>query len=160
MTARLQGRTAWVTCSTYGIGAGIARELADEGAFVVVSGRNAAKGDKVVAEMGERGGSAAFVHADLAGGTAAARELADAAQAVAGAPIDILVNNAAMLIDPGPTAEIGEELIDGALAVNIKSVILLTGLLAPGMAARGTGAIVNVGSINGLVGGAGWALSR
>ena len=63
-----------------------------------------------------------------------------------------------MLIAPGPTAEIGEELIDGALAVNVKSVILLTGLIAPGMAARGGGAIVNVGSINGLVGMAGSAL--
>ena len=132
MSARLQGRTALVTGSTDGIGAGIARALADEGAFVVVSGRNAAKGEKVVAEIAERGGAAAFVGADLAGGAAAARELADAAQAAAGAPLDILVNNAAMLIAPGPTAEISEELIDGALAVNVKSVILLTGLIAPG----------------------------
>ena len=42
--------------------------------------------------------------------------------------------------------------------MNVKSVILLTGLIAPGMAARGSGAIVNVGSINGLVGMAGSAL--
>jgi NAD(P)-dependent dehydrogenase (short-subunit alcohol dehydrogenase family) len=158
MTARLQGQTALVTGSTDGIGAGIARALADEGAFVVVSGRSAAKGEKVVAEIAERGGAAAFVGADLAGGAAAARALADAARAAAGGPIDLLVNNAAMLIAPGPTAEIGEELIDGALAVNVKSVILLTGLIAPGMAARGGGAIVNVGSINGLVGMAGSAL--
>src|SRR3984885_12439087 len=158
MTARLQGRIALVTGSTDGIGAGIARALADEGAFVVISGRNAAKGEKIVAEIAERGGAAAFVGADLAGGSAAVRDLADAAQAAAGGPIDILVNNAAMLIAPGPTAEISEELIDGALAVNVKSVILLTGLIAPGMAARGNGAIVNVGSINGLVGMAGSAL--
>src|ERR1700734_1394388 len=171
MTARLRGRTALVPGSTDGIGAGIALALADEGAFVVVSGRNADRGEKVVAEIGERGGSAAFVRADLAGGgaaplaradlaggPAAARELADAAQAAAGAPLDILVNNAAMLIAPGPTAETSEELIDGALAVNVKSVILLTGLIAPSMAARGGGAIVNVGSINGLVGMAGSAL--
>ena len=155
MSARLQGRTALVTGSTDGIGAGIARALADEGAFVVVSGRNAAKGEKVVAEIAERGGAAAFVGADLAGGIVAARELAAAAQAAAGGPLDILVNNAARLIAPGPTAEISEELIDGALAVNVKSVILLTGLIAPGMAARGGGAVVNVGSINGLVGMAG-----
>ena len=158
MTARLQGRTALVTGSTDGIGAAIARALADEGAFVVVSGRNTDRGEKVVAEIGERGGAAAFVGADLAGGLVAARGLADAAQAAAGGPIDILVNNAAMLIAPGPTAEIDEDLIDGALAVNVKSVILLTGLIAPGMAARGNGAIVNVGSINGLVGMAGSAL--
>jgi len=152
MTTTLPGRTALVTGSTDGIGAGLARALADAGAFVVVSGRSAAKGEKVVAEIAERGGAAAFVGADLAGGAAAARELAHAAEAAAGRPIDILVNNAAMLIAPGPTAAIGEDLIDGALAVNVKSVILLTGLIAPGMAARGGGAIVNVGSINGLVG--------
>src|SRR5450756_1888333 len=120
MTERLQGRTALVTGSTDGLGAGIARALADEGAFVVVSGRNAARGEKVVAEIAERGGSAMFVRADLAGGGPAIRELADAAHAAAGGPLDILVNNAAMLISPAPTAALG--------------------------------AIVNVGSINGLVG--------
>ncbi len=90
MSARLQDRTALVTGSTDGIGAGIAHALADGGAYVVVSGRDAAKGEKVVAEIAERGGAAAFVGADLAtGGIAAARELADAAQAACGqAPLD------------------------------------------------------------------------
>jgi len=169
MSARLQGRTALVTGSTDGLGVGIARALADEGAFVIVSGRSAARGEKVVAEIAERGGAAVFVRADLARGGSAVRELAAAAQAAAaangggeggggGGPLDILVNNAAMLIAPSPTAEISEDLIDGALAVNVKAPILLTGLIAPGMAARGHGAIVNVGSINGLVGMAGSAL--
>lgn len=63
-----------------------------------------------------------------------------------------------MLIAPGPTAEVGEDMIDGALAVNVKAAFLLTGLIAPGMANRGNGAIINVGSINGLVGMAGSAL--
>jgi NAD(P)-dependent dehydrogenase (short-subunit alcohol dehydrogenase family) len=151
MTARLPGRTALVTGSTDGLGAGIAHVLADEGAYVIVSGRNAARGEKVVAEIAERGGSAIFVAADLARG-AAIRELAAAAHAAADGTLDILVNNAAMLIAPAPTAEVSEDLIDGALAVNVKAAILLTGLIAPAMAARGQGAIVNVGSINGLVG--------
>jgi NAD(P)-dependent dehydrogenase (short-subunit alcohol dehydrogenase family) len=158
MNARLQGRTALVTGSTDGIGAGIARVLADEGAHVIVSGRNTDRGEKIAAEIAERGGAATFVRADLADGGAAARELANAVRAIAGRPLDLLVNNAARLIAPGPTAEIGEDLIDGALAVNIKAAILLTGLIAPGMAARGAGAIVNVGSINGVVGMAGSAL--
>jgi NAD(P)-dependent dehydrogenase (short-subunit alcohol dehydrogenase family) len=77
---------------------------------------------------------------------------------VAGGPLDILVNNAALLIDPAPTAEVDEDLIDRALAVNVKAAFLLTGLIAPPMAGRGRGAIVNIGSISGLFGTAGSAL--
>jgi NAD(P)-dependent dehydrogenase (short-subunit alcohol dehydrogenase family) len=157
MPLRLQDRTALVTGSTDGIGAGIARILAAEGAHVIVTGRDEIKGAKVVAEINGSGGAATFVRADLGDG-AGARDLAGAAQEIAGGPPDILVNNAAMLIAPGPTGEVGEELIDAALAVNVKAVILLTGLIAPGMAARGHGAIVNLGSINGLFGMAGSAL--
>jgi NAD(P)-dependent dehydrogenase (short-subunit alcohol dehydrogenase family) len=120
----------------------IARALAGEGAHVVITGRDEAKGERIAAEIAGNGGSATFIRADLARGEAAARDLADAAHAIVGGPPDILVNNAAMLITPGPTAEVGEEVIDAALAVNVKAVILLTGLIAPGMAARGHGAIV------------------
>ncbi|MEU4236542.1 SDR family oxidoreductase [Actinoplanes sp. NPDC026619] len=147
MTASLNGRTALVTGSTDGIGAAIARTLADAGAHVVVSGRDSARGEKVVAGIAERGGSATFVRADLAEGGPAVRALADAA-----GPVDILVNNAALLITPAPTADVPEELIDRALAVNVKAAFLLTGVIAPAMAARGGGAIVNMGSINGLGG--------
>jgi NAD(P)-dependent dehydrogenase (short-subunit alcohol dehydrogenase family) len=156
MPLRLQARTALVTGSTDGIGAGIARTLAAEGAHVIVTGRDEIRGAKVAAEITGSGGTATFVSVDLSGG-AGARDLAGAAQAIAGGPPDILVNNAAMLIAPAPTGEVGEELIDAALAVNVKAVILLTGLIAPGMAARGHGAIVNLGSINGLSGMAGSA---
>ncbi|MEA2147411.1 MAG: hypothetical protein QOG59_2998, partial [Solirubrobacteraceae bacterium] len=63
-----------------------------------------------------------------------------------------------LLIAPTPTDQVKEDLIDRALSVNIKSAFLLTGLLAPLMAQRGDGAIVNIGSINGLFGSAGSAL--
>ncbi|GAA5147958.1 SDR family oxidoreductase [Pseudonocardia eucalypti] len=152
MPARLSDRNALVTGSTDGIGAAIARALATEGAHVVVSGRNSARGEKVVAGIAEAGGRATFVAADLGTG-AAVRELADAS-----GPLDILVNNAAMLLNPAPTADVPEELVDGALAVNVKAAFLLTGLVAPRMAALGRGAIVNLGSINGLFGSAGSAL--
>ena len=157
MHARLHGRTALVTGSTDGIGAAIAATLAAGGARVIVTGRDAAKGEKVTAAINEGGGAAAFAAADLAT-AAGVRDLAAATRAIAGGAPDVLVNNAALLIAPGPTAEISADLIDAALAVNIRAAILLTGLLAPEMAARGHGAIVNLGSINGLIGMAGSAL--
>ena len=78
--------------------------------------------------------------------------------AAAGGRIDILVNNAAMLLMPTPTAEISEELLWDAFAVNVFAPFLLTGALAPPMVQRGEGAIVNVGSITGLHGSAGSAI--
>ncbi|WP_329108598.1 SDR family oxidoreductase [Micromonospora sp. NBC_01699] len=158
MSARLQDRTALVTGSTDGIGVAVARALAAEGAHVVVSGRDTGRGEKVVAGIAEWGGRATFVRADLARGATAVRELAEAARTATGATLDILVNNAAMLLTPTPTGEVPEEVIDRALAINVKAAFLLTGLVAPEMAARGSGAIVNIGSISGLAGSAGSAL--
>jgi NAD(P)-dependent dehydrogenase (short-subunit alcohol dehydrogenase family) len=138
-------KTALVTGSTDGIGVAIARTLAAEGAQVIVSGRNPERGEQVVRSIRDEGGKARFVGADLSTG--------DGVRALAAAgPVDILVNNAAMLIAPQPTADVPEDVIDRALATNIRAIFLLTGLLAPVMAERGSGAIVNVGSINGIVG--------
>ncbi|HEV2639836.1 MAG TPA: SDR family oxidoreductase [Actinocrinis sp.] len=146
MSTALAGRTALVTGSTDGIGVAIAQALAEQGAQVIVSGRDAERGRDVVAAIAAAGGQARFVKADLATGDGV-RALAAAA-----GPLDILVNNAAMLITPTPSAEVTEDLIDRALATNVKSAFLLTGIVAPAMAARGGGAVINLGSINGLIG--------
>ena len=119
MAARLQGRTALVTGSTDGIGAAIAAALAADGAHVIVTGRDAVRGEKIAAGITESGGAATFTRADLAS-VAAIRDLADTARGIAGGPPDVLVNNAAMLIAPASTAEISEDLIDAALAVNVQ----------------------------------------
>jgi NAD(P)-dependent dehydrogenase (short-subunit alcohol dehydrogenase family) len=155
---RLAGRTALVTGSTGGLGVAIASALAAVGAFVVVSGRDTARGDAVVADIRSAGGTAEFVVADLSAGEHDVRRLAERATAVAGGRIDILVNNAAMLLMPAPTAEISEELLRDAFAVNVFAPFLLTGALAPAMVERGEGAIVNIGSITGLRGGDGAAI--
>src|SRR4051794_7400550 len=146
MGGNMSGRTALVTGSTDGIGVAIARTLAAEGARVIVSGRNVKRGEQVVQNILDKGDEARFAAADLS--------TSDGVRALAAAagPVDILVNNAAMLLAPQPTVDVPEDAIDQALATNIKAVILLTGLVAPVMADRGAGAIVNVGSINGLVG--------
>jgi NAD(P)-dependent dehydrogenase (short-subunit alcohol dehydrogenase family) len=157
-STRLEGRTALVTGSTGGLGVAIARALADAGAFVVVSGRNKERGDDVVAEITSAGGRAAFVVADLSGGATAATDLAEQATAAAGGRIDVLVNNAATLLMPQPTAAVSEQTLRDAFVVNVFAPFLLTGVITPAMAARGRGAIVNIGSITGLRGSDGSAI--
>lgn len=152
------GRTALVTGSTDGIGAAIARALAAERIQVVITGRDAERGHRAVVDIADKGGTATFVAADLSAGKAAIDELADEAEAIAGGPLNILINNAAMLIEPKPTAEVSEQLIDDALAVNVRATFLLTGRIAPRMAEGGGGVIINIGSINGLTGMANSAL--
>ncbi|MEV2213588.1 SDR family oxidoreductase [Streptomyces sp. NPDC050997] len=152
MIQRLTGRTALVTGSTTGIGAAIAAALAAEGAFVVVSGRDERRGAEVVAHIEKDGGAAAFVKADLSAGADVIGRFATDAVAAADGRIDVLVNNAALLLAPTPTAEVAQETIDEALAVSVRSMFLLTGLLVPPMAERGHGAVVNLGSINAMRG--------
>jgi NAD(P)-dependent dehydrogenase (short-subunit alcohol dehydrogenase family) len=97
MGARLSGRTALVTGSTSGIGRAIAVAFAAEGARVIVTGRRAALGEELVAEITEAGGDATFVAGDLSDG-AGVTALATAALDAAGGRVDVLVNNAAALV--------------------------------------------------------------
>ncbi len=152
-TTRLHGRTALVTGSTGGLGVAIAKALAAQGALVVVSGRNTERGDAVVAEIRAAGGQAAFVVADLGAGADEVQRLARQAVEAAGGQIDILVNNAGVWGMPEPTGEVSEQALLASYQTNVIAPFLLTGALAPAMAARGYGAVVNVGSITGLIGG-------
>jgi NAD(P)-dependent dehydrogenase (short-subunit alcohol dehydrogenase family) len=126
--------------------------LAREGATVVVSGRNKEAGDTVVQAIRSAGGAAHFVGEDLAEGDRAAGHLAHTAAETAGGPVNVLVNNAALLIPPQSLTEVDEKLVDRAFAVNVKAPALLAAALVPAMAEIGGGVIVNVGSINGAVG--------
>jgi NAD(P)-dependent dehydrogenase (short-subunit alcohol dehydrogenase family) len=155
---RLSGRTALITGSTGGLGVAIAKALAAHGAFVVVSGRNESRGDTVMTDIESAGGSAAFVAADLAAGAKGAQHLAARATAAAGGHLDVLVNNAATLLMPTPTAEVSEQELREAFDVNVLAPFLLTGLIAPEMARRGKGVIVNIGSIAGFRGASGSAI--
>ena len=143
--ARLSGRTAVVTGSTSGIGAATARLLAAEGATVVVSGRDAERGRDVVDQIEADGGAAMFVPADLGGPYAGLRAFAAEATEALGGRVDVLVNNAgiypATLTEDLPDAD-----LDAMLAVNVRAPHVLVAELAPAMAARGSGAIVNIGS--------------
>ncbi|HEY6887892.1 MAG TPA: SDR family NAD(P)-dependent oxidoreductase, partial [Solirubrobacter sp.] len=91
---RLHEKTALVTGATSNIGRAIAVEFGRQGAHVVVSGRDDARGAEVVREIEGRGGRADFVAADLDGTKAASQRLAEQATDTLGGRIDILVNNA------------------------------------------------------------------
>ncbi|MCW2525691.1 MAG: short-chain dehydrogenase/reductase [Pseudonocardiales bacterium] len=158
MSNRLPDRTALVTGSTSGIGAAIAIAFAAEGAKVIVSGRDSARGEAVVKTIREAGGRAEFVAGDLSGGAASAQKLAAKSAAAFGSRIDILVNNAAYLVGGADTLKTTEEQINNALLMNIGAPFLLTAAVLPQMLDNGGGVVVNVGSINGAVGMAGAAL--
>jgi NAD(P)-dependent dehydrogenase (short-subunit alcohol dehydrogenase family) len=142
---RLPGRTALVTGSTSGIGRAIAVALAAQGAHVAVSGRDGARGDEVVAAIRDAGGHADFVAADIGASADAARALATDATRVLGGRVDILVNNAGVY-PSAPTPVLEDSAVDAMLAVNIRAPHTLVAALAPGMAERGEGNIINIGS--------------
>ena len=137
--------TAIVTGSTSGIGAAVAQLLAARGAHVVVSGRDATRGDSVVAAIRAEGGKADFVPADLAGSYAGIREFAATATATLGGQVDILVNNAG-IYPATATDGLADADLDAMLAVNIRAPHVLVAALAPAMATRGHGVIVTIGS--------------
>lgn len=143
--SRLEGRTALVTGSTSGIGEAIAHVLAASGATVVVSGRDAGRADAVVQAIRNAGGQAYAVAADLGGSYADIRKLAADAAAVVGGRIDVLVNNAG-IYPVSATADLPDADLDALLATNIRAPHVLVGELAPAMAERGEGAVVNIGS--------------
>jgi NAD(P)-dependent dehydrogenase (short-subunit alcohol dehydrogenase family) len=138
----LAGRTALVTGATAGIGRAVALQLAARGADVVVHGRDPLRGAEVVAEIGRRGGQARFVAADLTNADEVAGLAADAGE------VDILVNNAGIYAFTS-TPDTSAESFDRHVAINTRAPFLLVGALAPGMAKRGHGAIVNVTSTAG-----------
>jgi NAD(P)-dependent dehydrogenase (short-subunit alcohol dehydrogenase family) len=130
--------------------------LAARGSYVVVSGRDADRGDATVAAIRLAGGRADFAAADLIDATSA-RELAARANDLGGGHVDILVNSAGV-VPFGPSADTTQADVDQAFAVNVTAPYFLVAALAPQMAARGHGAIVNVTTMVAEFGAAGMGL--
>ncbi len=156
MTDDLTGKTALVTGATSGIGRAAASALADRGAHVIVSGRDTGRGDAAVAAIRQGGGKADFVAADLTDATSA-RELAARASDLGGGHVDILVNSAG-IFPFGPSADTTQDDLDRVLAVNVAAPYFLVAALAPKMAARGHGSVVNVTTMVAEFGAAGMGL--
>jgi NAD(P)-dependent dehydrogenase (short-subunit alcohol dehydrogenase family) len=140
-----QPLTALVTGATSGLGEAIALRLARDGMRVIVVGRNATRGAAVVEQIEAAGGQASFIAADL-GDPADVQRLAEEA-----GEVDVLVNNAGHSVW-GPTEKTTVEDFDGMFASNVRAPYLLVGAFAPGMAAKGTGSIINISSMAGRIG--------
>jgi NAD(P)-dependent dehydrogenase (short-subunit alcohol dehydrogenase family) len=141
----LEGLSALVTGATSGIGQAAAEELARHGAEVIVHGRNAARGAAVVDAITAEGGKARFAAADLSQ-PAGVDDLAQQA-----GPVEILVNNAGTSWF-GPTADLDVATFDQLFVANVRAPYFLVAAIAPAMAARGSGSIINIGSMAGQVG--------
>ena len=137
--------TALITGGTSGIGRATANKLAERGVHVLVVGRNAQRGEKTISEIRAAGGKADFISSDLRD-AASARDVARQAVELGHGNVDILLNNAGMF-PFGPTHEATEEVFDSVYSLNVKAPYFLVAELAPLMAKRGKGAIVNVSTM-------------
>ena len=137
--------TALITGGTSGIGRATANKLAQLGIQVVVVGRNVERGKKTVEEIRAAGGKADFISSDLRD-AASAREVAKRAIELGNGHVDIVINNAG-IYPFGPTQEMTEDQFDRVFAVNVKAPYFLVAELAPLMAERGKGAIVNLSTM-------------
>jgi NAD(P)-dependent dehydrogenase (short-subunit alcohol dehydrogenase family) len=153
---QLHGRTALVTGATAGIGRATAIALAALGASVIVHGRNAERGELVVKDIKAAGGQARFVAADVSDPAQITRLVEQAGE------VDVLINNAGRSWF-GPTADLDVATYDAMFDSNVRSAYLLTAAIAPTMAGRRTGSIVNIASMAGavgLVGGAAYSATK
>jgi NAD(P)-dependent dehydrogenase (short-subunit alcohol dehydrogenase family) len=147
---RLRGRHALVTGASSGIGRATAELFAAEGARVLLVGRSLERLDATAAAIAAAGGTATSAVADLTD-PAAIEGLEARIDADLDGRLDVLVNCAGVY-ESQPFEEVSEADWQRTLRTNLRSPFLLTQLAARRMAAGGGGAIVNVSTVNALVG--------
>ena len=146
----LTGKRALITGGASGIGRATALLFAREGAAVAVADVDQANGEAVVREIVEQGGRAIFIRCDVTQAADCERAVAQAVGALGG--LDVLFNNAG-IIRRAAVPETSEAEWDRVMAVNVKSVFLMSRYAVPALAQAGGGAIINTASGWGLVGG-------
>ena len=148
--SNVQRPIALVTGATSGIGRAVALKLASDGFYVIVHGRDLPRGSATVEEIESNGGHGRFVSANLSIPADVERLAAEVGD------VDVLVNNAGFSWF-GPTADLDTETFDALFASSVRAAYFLVAALAPGMVRRGSGSIINLGSMAGQIGLAGGA---
>ena len=144
---RLKDKVAIVTGSTSGIGIGIARLFAAEGAKVVVCGRREEKGQAVVDRIKAEGGEASFHFMDITSTESIEKLFADTAEKYG--KIDVLVNNAASVaLKDGRVDELTVEMWDAIFQSDMRGTFFTTKTVLPYMQKNENGgSIINIGSM-------------
>ena len=143
---RLKDKVAIVTGSTSGIGIGIAKLYAAEGAKVVICGRRAEKGQAVVDEIVKAGGEASYHFMDITDPASIDALMADTVEKYG--KIDILVNNAAnVALKDGRVDELTIEMWDAIFQSDMRGTFYTTKCALPYMQKNNGGSIVNIGSM-------------
>jgi 3-oxoacyl-[acyl-carrier protein] reductase len=142
--ANLSGKAALVTGGSRGIGAGIARRLAADGATVAFTySASPDKADALATSISESGGKAVAIRADAADPTAVKRAVAQAVERLGG--LDIVVNSAGVLAT-GDITQFSDEDFERMLAVNVRSVFYTVREAAKHL--RDNGRVILIGSVN------------
>lgn len=140
------GEVAWVTGSSKGIGRAVAVGLAEAGCDVVVHyGGSEEEAREVAGEVQSFGRGVLLVQGDVSDVGDVGRMVGEIEERFGG--VDVLVNNAGSFVERRAFEEMDEELWDRILAVNLKSVFLVTRAVLPLMRRRGGGRIVNMSSV-------------
>lgn len=147
----LAGKRALITGGASGIGRATATLFAREGAAVVIADVDNVGGERVVQTIRDEGGQAIFIRCDVSQATDCQRAVKLTVDELGG--LDILFNNAG-IIRRANVVDTTEEEWDQVMAVNVKSIFLMSKYAIPVMEKAVGGVIINTGSGWGLVGGA------
>jgi 3-hydroxybutyrate dehydrogenase len=152
-SSMLSGKTALVTGSTSGIGLGIARSLAEQGANIVFNGfGDAQQIEKLYTDVGAQFGvRTAYHNADMSKPAEIEAMMAFAGEKFGG--VDVLVNNAGIQYVAN-VEDFPPDKWDAIIAINLTSAFHTTRLALPGMKKKNWGRIINLASVHGLVGSA------